>query len=141
MNYTNLINTENYVEELCLDYVPQLNTSFMFIILLNIIYFLFLNVLISKIEHKRINSYISNITITILLCANSYLLCYYFIFNHNNIIFDNLELIKKRIQKVDNKRYKKLLNEVKEDKKVLNKLWLLTLLLFIPLFFINNLKI
>lgn len=97
MNYTNLINTENYVEELCLDYVPQLNTSFMFIILLNIIYFLFLNVLISKIEHKRINSYISNITITILLCANSYLLCYYFIFNHNNIIFDNLELIKKII--------------------------------------------
>ncbi len=54
----------------------------------------------------------------------------------------NLDLILKRIQKIDKKVYKKLSKKIKTvkikktEKQSFNKLWLLTILLVIPIFFI-----
>lgn len=47
----------------------------------------------------------------------------------------NLDLILKRIQRIDKKIYHKLSKQIKTERKSFNKLWYLTILLLIPLFF------
>jgi len=87
-----------YIEKVCSDYLIGFNNLVLKIIILNILYFMFLKHLVSKIKpignEKFFIINFSLILETIVIMGNITLGLYYLIFNYNIFIFNNLNTIK-----------------------------------------------
>jgi len=100
INNSLIIYPEGYVEKICSDYFTGFDNLIIKVIIINILYFLFLKILVGKIKpigNEKFSINLSQILETVVFMGNITVGLYYIVFNYNTFIFDKLNIIKSTI--------------------------------------------